>query len=323
MPTPDSVPTSVPVHGDGRASRDDPEAFDAAAALARYIEIAPRLPTAGFFPERSIRRAHLGELVDEIDCFVLDGFGVLNVGAHAVPGAAGRVAELRARGCEVRVLTNGASFPTGTTVGKYARWGIDFPREHVISSRDALAEAMAAEGDRPWGFAALAGSEIERFAGEAVPLGDDPADYARVEGFVLLGSGEWTAGRQARLHAALVERPRPVLVGNPDLVAPHEAGLSREPGLFAHALADAVPCAPRFYGKPFGDAFELVRRTLGDLDPARVAMVGDTLHTDILGGAAAGWRTVLVTDHGLMKTLDVERAIEESGIRPDFIVPTT
>ena len=298
------------------------DAVDAASAVARYIAVAPRLPEASF-PDASVRRAHLGELVDEIDCFVLDGFGVLNVGASAVPGAAERVAELRAGGRGVRVLTNGASFPTTVTLEKYARWGIEFADDEVVSSRDALAEALAEEGDRRWGFAALEASGIERLAPDAVLLRDDPAVYRDVDGFVLLGTGAWTGHRQRLLHDALVERRRPVLVGNPDLVAPHEAGLSREPGLFAHALADAGVCTPRFHGKPFGNAFELVRRTLDGIDPRRVAMVGDTLHTDILGGAAAGWRTVLVLDHGLMRTLDAEAAIRESGIRPDFIVPTT
>jgi len=312
------------------SSESDPSAevpIDPAAAVARYIAVASSLPRGTRFPEVSIHRAHLGELMDEIDCFVLDGFGVLNVGAEAVPGAAGRVAELRAGGRAVRVLTNGASFPTENTVAKYAAWGIDFDRADVISSRDALVEALVAsheaDGERLWGFMAREGSEIDRLTSGAVFLGDDPADYARVDGFVLLGAGEWTPARQQRLHDTLLARRRPVLVGNPDLVAPQHAGLSREPGLFAHALAEAGVCTPRFYGKPFDNAFELVARTLEGIDPRRIAMVGDTLHTDILGGAAAGWRTVLVVDHGLMKSLDVEAAIRESGIRPDFIVPTT
>jgi len=314
------------VHGDGRPRPIEVEPLDAAGAVARYIAVAERLPSARF-ASSSVHRAHLGELADEFDCFVLDGFGVLNIGESAVPGAAERVAQLRALGCQVRVLTNGASFPTTSTRAKYARWGMDFSAEEVISSRDALAEALSEEATmtsgRRWGFAARGGSAIERLVPGAVLLEEDPADYARVDGFVLLGSGQWTSARQRLLHAALAEMPRPVLVGNPDLVAPHEVGLSREPGLFAHALADAGVAEPVFFGKPFGNAFELVARTLGDIDPRRVAMVGDTLHTDILGGAAAGWRTVLVTDHGLMKTLDVARAIERSGVRPDFIVPTT
>ena len=52
-------------------------------------------------------------------------------------------------------------------------------------------------------------------------------------------------------------------------------------------------------------------------------MVGDTLHTDILGGAAAGLRTVLVTDHGLLKGMNASDLIQRSGIVPDFIAATT
>ena len=55
----------------------------------------------------------------------------------------------------------------------------------------------------------------------------------------------------------------------------------------------------------------------------RVAMVGDTLHTDTLGGAAAGCGTVLVTHHGLFKGHDVAPYISRSGIVPDIIVKTT
>jgi len=196
----------------------------------------------------------------------------------------------------------------------------------VISSRDALARHLATDTgarDLRWGFAALAGSEIERLAPHATLLGDDPLDYARAEGFVLLGTGDWNVARQRLLRSALAERARPLLVGNPDLVAPHEAGLSREPGLFAHALADAGAVEPRFFGKPFANAFELVAETLTGIEPRRVAMVGDSLHTDILGGAAFGWRTVLVVDHGLMKAQALEAAFAASGVRPDFIVPTT
>ncbi|MEZ5797862.1 MAG: HAD hydrolase-like protein [Paracoccaceae bacterium] len=105
-------------------------------------------------------------------------------------------------------------------------------------------------------------------------------------------------------------------------MAPREDGLSQEPGLFAHALLDGMPLSDSWFGKPFPDAFaDAVART--GLPAQRLAMVGDTLHTDVLGGAAAGCRTVLVTDHGLFAGQDVAPFIAASGIRPDFIVPTT
>ena len=120
--------------------------------------------------------------------------------------------------------------------------------------------------------------------------------------------------------AALRQRPRPLVIANPDLVAPREGGLTLEPGLFGHDLLDQVPVETHWFGKPFPEAFtEGIART--GLAPDRLAMVGDTLHTDVLGGAAAGCRSVLVTDHGLFAGLDAQPFIQASGIIPDFILP--
>ena len=96
------------------------------------------------------------------------------------------------------------------------------------------------------------------------------------------------------LERALGANARPLICANPDLVAPRETGLSCEPGFFTHALADRTGVEPQFFGKPFGNAFQAVLDRLGDIPPVRVAMVGDTLHTDVLGGAAAGMKTVLI-----------------------------
>ena len=312
------------IEGDGRGGVPVGD-VDAARAMARYVEVRHRMPAA-VFPAASARAAHLGELVGEFDAFVLDGFGVLNVGFEPVAGAAERVRALKAAGCEVRVLTNGATLAREAAAGKYRDWGIDIDPTEVVSSRDALARALASRPDRHrrWGFAARPESEVARMMPDAVLLEDERRAYDEADGFVLLGTGLWNDGRQALLADALARRPRPVLVGNPDLVAPFATGFSREPGLFAHALADAGLADPEFYGKPYANAFEEVARTLPEgLDPRRVAMVGDTLHTDVLGGAAAGWRTVLVTGLGLVRELDVDAVIEACGIRPDFIVETT
>ena len=292
-------------------------------AVLRYQAIRDRLPAAEF-PSTSIYKPNLEALCDDIDCFVLDGFGVLNVGDSTVPGAVDRVRALRALGKEVRVLTNGASYPVAKTRGKYMNWGMPFSAEEVVSSRDALAVALAGlSSNKCWGFSALARSELDELTPNAALLENDYELYKRCDGFVLLGAGEWTDEKQQLLIKALQDRPRPLLVGNPDLVAPQTAGLSKEPGWYAHLIQDATGVEPKFYGKPFDNAFSLIRKGVDGIDPSRIAMVGDTLHTDILGGAQSGWKTVLVTDHGLMRGLDVEVAIQDSGIRPDYVVPTT
>jgi HAD superfamily hydrolase (TIGR01450 family) len=296
---------------------------DAAWACRRYEEIRARLPSARF-PTETRRVGNLGDLLDQIDVFVLDGYGVLNVGTDPVPGAVARIAALRAAGKRLFVLTNGATYPHARTVDRYTRLGYDFAPAEVASSRDALARGMAGRAGLRWGFAATPESAITELAPHGFLLGDEAAAYDAAEGFILLGAGGWNRARHERMTASLRRAPRPVLVGNPDLVAPREDGLSLEPGCFAHDLAERTGIVPEFHGKPFGNAFALVAGRIGPDTPRhRIAMVGDTPHTDILGGAAMGWRTVLVRDHGLMKGMSLAEIAALSDIRPNFIARTT
>ena len=131
------------------------------------------------------------------------------------------------------------------------------------------------------------------------------------------------APRGARRRGSQIA-PRPVLVGNPDLAAPRETGLSAEPGLYAHEIADATGILPEFYGKPFANVFALAaRRIRPGVSPRRIAMVGDTPWTDILGGAAMGWRTVLVHGYGLAQRCELGALWSLTDIRPDFVAAAT
>lgn len=296
-------------------------------AFACYEAVRQRLPEARF-PDAFITAENLEALADHFDVFVLDAYGVINVGETAVPGAPEAIARLQAAGKSTYVLTNGATLNAEAALAKYRRMGYRFDPSQVIASRDVLAEQMTVFApDFHWGFMAPPVSGIGELCLHPTHLQDDPEAYDAVEGFILLASSGWTAARQELLVTALQKKPRAVLVGNPDVTAPLEEAFSFEPGFFAHDLADRTGIEPQFFGKPFGNAFsEVIRRVERDRPGtllARIAMVGDTLHTDVLGGAAAGIRTVLVTDHGLFKGHGIEAYIAESGIVPDFIVRTT
>jgi HAD superfamily hydrolase (TIGR01450 family) len=299
---------------------------DAEWAFARYEEIRERLPAATF-PEGSRRAENLEALSEAFDLFILDAFGVLNVGESAVPGAPERVAALMKRGKAVFVLTNGATYDESIALEKYRRLGFAFEPRQIVSSRSLLHDALKQYPDGfRWGVAAPPQSNLDALPGDLHLLGDDRSFYDTADGFVLLSSMVWGMARQELLVASLCDNPRPVLVGNPDLVAPREFGLSLEPGFYAHDLADRTGIDLVFFGKPYGNAFDEVQRRLAAenrvVSPHRIAMVGDTLHTDVLGGAAAGLKTVLVTDHGLFCGLDADDFIRRSGIVPDFIIPT-
>lgn len=295
-------------------------------AFAAYERIRSRLPAVAGVAQAPERLTSLADLADRFDVFLLDAFGVLNIGDTAISGAADRVAALQAMGKRVMVLTNAASFPAARQVAKYAGLGFDFAADDVISSRDALRAALPPSDEGwHWGVMAAADDGFEDLAGYRLsPLLDDPKPYAEVDGFLMLSTADWTGTRQAMLVAALAARPRMVLVGNPDLVAPREGGFTVEPGHYAHDLIDRTGTSARFFGKPFGNIFDLAFARLPQgQDRARVVMVGDSLHTDVLGGRAAGVATALIAGHGFFAGHDLAPYLAESGIVPDFLLETT
>ena len=328
----ESTPETIAEHGrspatpEGRPARSlsipEPESLDAESILDCY-ELA-RLP-APVRKGRAEPAPDLLALVDRYDAFILDGYGVINLGPEPIPGIGDTIRALRAAGREVMVLTNGAGRPSRQTARRYAGWGIDIPEGLVVSSRDALEASLAAQ-PRPglWGVMALPGSELETLPVETAPLEDDKEIYRCAAGFIFIRSGGWSIARHMRLAQALRESSRPVLVANPDISAPYPGGhYSAEPGYWALRIEaeTGIRCEP--YGKPFGPAFELALARLADagVRRERVAMVGDGLYTDILGGLAAGLGTVLVTDHGLLKGFDWEARAARAGIFPDHVIP--
>ena len=295
---------------------------DARAAFRRYEEIRPRLPGAAY-PATARVLPTLEQAADLWDGFVLDAFGVLNVGETAIPGAVARMASLRARGKRLCVLTNAASYTRAALLAKYHRLGYDFSLDEVVSSRDVAAARIADRwAGAHWAAISAGGDSFADLPLHVTDAIDTPAAFDEADAILFLSSVRWTPALQERLADALSRRPRPVVVANPDLVAPREDGLSLEPGLFAHDLIDRLGTEVHWFGKPFAEGFaDACART--DLPPDRLAMVGDTLHTDVLGGAAAGMGTVLVTRHGLFAGLDTAPFIAASGIVPDVIVATT
>ena len=300
----------------------EPELLDPESILDCYERARLPAPTR---KGRAEPAENLLALADRYDAFILDGYGVINLGPEPIPGIGDTVRALRAAGREVTVLTNGAGRPSRHAARRYAGWGLDIPERRVVSSRDALEASLAAH-PRPglWGVMALPDSELGTLPVDTVLLEDDAELYRRVAGFIFIRSEGWSIARHMLLAQALRESPRPVLVANPDISAPYpDERYSAEPGYWALRIEaeTGVRCEP--YGKPFGPAFELALSRLGDagVRRGRVAMVGDGLYTDIVGGLAAGLGTVLVTDHGLLKGFDWEARAARAGIIPDHVIP--
>ena len=82
---------------------------------------------------------------------------------------------------------------------------------------------------------------------------------------------------------------------------------------------EAGELALEFFGKPFPNIFDLAYQRVGPIDKGRVVMVGDSLHTDILGAQAVGIASVLVTQYGLFAGRDFRSAVANTGVAPEFV----
>jgi glycerol-1-phosphatase len=287
---------------------------DASSVFERYEAIRHRLPSARF----GTSTQSLGSLLDiasEADAFVFDAYGVLNIGELPIEGAAQRLDQLRAAGKAIRILSNAASYSHAAAVEKFARLGLAVTPDEIVTSRDA---AICGLGPGLWGCITAPHDDLSDIEARTCRLDLDPQDFDRVDSFLFLSSAVWTEAHQALLTESLRKRPRSVIVANADLVAPREGGLSLEPGHYAHILADQGLGHLSFFGKPYPQVHRMIEATLPEIPPARIVMCGDTLHTDILGAAARGWRTVLVTRDGLFSGADTSDFCHRSAIIPDW-----
>lgn len=282
----------------------------------RYEDVRSRLPSAQSGPAtRDI--GSLLEIADEVDAFVFDAFGVLNVGDVPIPGASERLDQLRGQGCAIRILSNAASYTHDRAVEKFRKLGMKISADEIVTSRDATLPRLT---PALWGCIAAPSDDLSDVPTPTLRLLDDPGDYASVDGFLFLSTEIWTPERQMILLESLERRPRPVMIANADLVAPRENGFTLEPGHFGHLLVDGGITNVRFFGKPFAEVYEMVEHSLFGVPVSKIAMCGDTLHTDILGAAARGWRSVLVSRDGLFSGEETLRYCREAKIHPSWRV---
>ncbi len=310
--------------------------MNVAKAITIYEYLRPMMPPiTGHADAHDAPRyaSRLRDVLSSFDALLLDGFGVLNIGPDPVAGADDLINTAKAEGITTMVLTNGASKDKAKAGIRYQQLGIDITPEYVMSSRDALLHHLAASSCQHLGV-------IDSFTDLPTDLNmtctaldpSYPEDWQACDAIGFFGAVNWDDMWQASLTAAIASGT-PILVANPDVTAPLESGFTREPGFWiAHALNALGMAAEdaniQWYGKPYPAIYDLAAARLealmgrSNLNRKRIAMVGDTLHTDILGGHAAGMTTVLITGHGLFRDGGADDMIKAVGITPDVIVDT-
>lgn len=263
-------------------------------------------------------------ILDQFDLILLDSYGVLCRGNTPVEGALEAIALMREQNKSFCVVSNDTMTNKAVASEKYQKRGFDFKAGEVLTSldiTDAFLETIA-EPECYGVIAPLEHPSNERLASMVRLNGCNGEIPEQVDTLLFLTGAGWTLKMQESLVKSGQGRQFKLLVGNPDIGAPNGQHIVATPGYF---LADFVERTeqtekPVLFGKPDSSIFIEAFQSATKVEPSRVLMVGDTLYTDILGGNAMGFKTLLL-QCGVYKGQDITEEIHKAGIVPNFIAP--
>ena len=116
----------------------------------------------------------------------------------------------------------------------------------------------------------------------------------------------WSADRVSYLLNLLIRKPSlPILVPNPDLVFPYKnndlyltSGKLDQIDSRPMSCKKGIKLSITYLGKPYAPAYNYLQKVINDEHPntpmKRIAMLGDSPATDILGANQHGWSSILI-----------------------------
>lgn len=269
------------------------------------------------------------DIVKGFPVVFFDSYGVLRNHNGLIPGASDVFQRLRASGVHVRVLTNNAARSPAAAAARLDHYGLPgIPPEEVITS-GATTRHFLEQKIRSGKVAYLGTSDAAEYiigAGlEAVPISEvDFDNLDEIKGVAFLDDEGYDLNQDInRTINLLRQRLVPVVVANTDLLYPVDKNnVALATGGIAKLAEYVLGRQFAKFGKPASQMFQMgldsVARDFPEVSPKDILMVGDTLHTDILGGNTFGVSTALVLS-GNTREDNVLTEVRSSGIIPDFI----
>lgn len=268
------------------------------------------------------------EIVTNYDVVFFDAYGVLKTSSGLIPGIKGTFEYLINQNIDFYILTNDASRGPKALAESYHRAGLKYVTEDKIISSGMLARDYLRLKVNDGTVAYLGTEESAHYLEEtglhALSIADlNINDVNGVNALVFLDDEgfDWSLDINKLINLLRI-RNIPVIVANTDKSYP----VSEEQVAIAiGGIADMVEkiTGKKFlkFGKPdsnmFIFAYEHTQKAM-EVGKERILMVGDTLHTDILGGNKFGIHTALVlTGNTLKKNADLR--IASTGIIPDHV----
>jgi len=276
------------------------------------------------------------ELIDKYDGFILDQFGVLHNGLHALDGTIELLEYLAKNKNKKLIVLSNTSAPSEKCLEKLPKFG--FERSHFVGAVTSGEEASkyilrtfgSGDGQRSkalmltWDaeiednprLTALPKAFVEKCGNIDIASTVEEADFLLVHGSEVWyrgdsadGEGEATSlgsfietGSMTEVLEPLLQqclsRNIPCVCANPDLIVQTPSGgKAYMPGNIAQRYQD-MGGTVHWFGKPQAEHFLACLQSL-DMPADRVCHVGDSLHHDIAGAVSAAIPSIFVASTGI------------------------
>jgi HAD superfamily hydrolase (TIGR01450 family) len=267
-------------------------------------------------------------VADRYKVIFFDSFGVIKNYKGLVPGMKATFEYLQAQQKDFYIVTNDASRSPQQLAQSFHNLGLEMITADKIISSGMLAKEYL-ELKVHSGIVAYLGTDdsahyIEGAGLQTRPVKDITEEqYKRVSGLVFMDDEgfDWFEDLNKTVNL-LRKRNIPTIVANTDLAYPlSKTDIAIAVGALSEMIERIVGKKFIRFGKPdsqmFMFAYNMVRqnKNIGKKD---ILMVGDTLHTDILGGNKFGLDTVLVYTGNTLPH-EAENNITATGIVPTHI----
>jgi len=258
----------------------------------------------------------------------LDSYGVLVNHRGMIPGVSTIIQEIRNQHIPLRVLTNSAARTAEKQADKYQRRGLESIQPSDIITSGMMAKMFLSNKIKSGTVAYLGTTQAAAYIIEsnltALPVGQvTDENIQEISAMVFLDDEgfDWNFDINATVNL-LRKRNIPTIVANSDKIYPvAKNDVSIATGGIAQLVESILGREFIHFGKPdsqmFMYAFEQLPPSLA-LHRKDILMVGDTLHTDILGGNKFGVDTLLVLSGNTRKE-EYKTRIRATGVIPDFV----
>lgn len=272
----------------------------------------------------------LQDVLSNFKAVFFDSYGVLKNHKGSIEGAQRTLDYLKDRAIPFRVLTNDASRSPQAQSQRFRNIGVSgIEPAHIVTSgmmAKQYLECKVKEGLIGYiGTREAANSIISGPNLQALPIDEIAFERASELKAIVFLDDEGYDWRTTINHVINLLRKVniPVIIANTDRIYPvSNNDVSLATGGIALLVQSIVRREFINFGKPdtqmFGFAFDDIVSSGYALNRDEVLMIGDTLHTDILGGNKFGTSTALVLT-GNTTYKNAQLLIDSTGVCPDYV----